>query len=137
MLSTLGQIFFRSLSKSPATKYLLLYLAILSSFSSFVNPIATPASKTGLSEPTPIPSSQELQLKNEKDVLGAQTGIQRQVNIPASLSSVDVRSGPSIDTQVIARIWYTQKVNSYSESGDWVEIEINSLRGWINKKYLE
>jgi hypothetical protein len=66
--------------------------------------------------------------------------------LPAdSNSSVKLRAEPNLDSEVLGKIWYENKVDKYDEKDDWTQVGINIkvdgvdkyVIGWVRNQYIK
>lgn len=99
-------------------------------------------------EPEPEPEeqaeSQEIELTDEKQVLGAEEQSRVMIVVSEEVNAINVRSQPSLDSEVLTKFWISQEVNKLGEEEDWVKIEIEVEKdgvkyseGWIIKGVVQ
>jgi hypothetical protein len=86
----------------------------------------------------------EIQLSEEKQVLGKTLESKVRVIVPEGVNGVNVREKPSLDSEVLTHFWATKEVNKLGEQEGWVKIEIDVEKdgvkyseGWVSKQLVE
>ena len=103
-------------------------------------PTSTPTSKPEKSES----ENQEIQVTDEKQVLGTTTKNSKVKIVVPENDAVNIRKEPSLESEVIGKFWLTREVVKISKKDEWVEIKVNLEKdgtkyneGWVNKKFIE
>ncbi len=81
----------------------------------------------------------EVNIEDSKSVLGVKSEIQN-IEIIATPSAVNLRSGPSTSTKILKSITANLKAKKINESPGWVQVEIETddklIKGWVNDQYI-
>jgi uncharacterized protein YgiM (DUF1202 family) len=81
----------------------------------------------------------EVNIEDSKSVLGIKSEIQN-IEIIATPSAVNLRSGPSTSTKILKSITTNVKAKKINESPGWVQVEIETedklIKGWVNDQYV-
>ena len=106
-----------------------------------VNQISTSPSPIASASPTPAPSVRnDINVKDEKSVLGETDGQTTHTLAVPEDSSVNVRNKPSANADIIMAIKESQDVYMFEESGDWIQIgftEADELKDyWVNAAFI-
>ena len=102
--------------------------------------------ETGLiivSTPTPTPEekNQEIEISEEKQVLGEYTQREGERMIIPSGGVVEVKEAPTSLSKVLERLGEGEEVEKLGEWENWVKIRwekkgVSCLEGWVNKKFI-
>ena len=107
-----------------------------------ISPIPTPAS-------IPLPKeenkeNQEIQINEEKQVLGTEDKQNLKVKVIVGEESVNIRKEPSLEAEILGGFNKTEEVFKLDEVTDWIKIKVNIKRGgieytegWVNKMCIE
>jgi uncharacterized protein YgiM (DUF1202 family) len=49
---------------------------------------------------------------------------------------LNVRSGPSVNYEVLARLYKNTRVQIINKSGSWWKIQYENIEGYVNSEYL-
>jgi hypothetical protein len=83
-------------------------------------------------------SGSGINIQNPKDVLGDHTDTPANtLEIPAKISNINVRQDPSIYSPIVTKIKGGITVEKKQEIEDWIQINVATVSGWINKKVLQ
>jgi len=100
-----------------------------------ITPTVTPT-------PTPEEKNQEIEINEEKQVLGEHTrvGEKKRLTVPAG-GVVEIREAPTSLSKILARLGEGEEVEKLGEWENWVKIRwekegIGYIEGWVNKKFI-
>ncbi len=84
-------------------------------------------------------SREEVDLSGEKSVLGARTKMEN-VEIVASPSAVNLREGPSLNTQIVKRLQKSVLAKKVNHKENWIQVEFQydgeNLKGWVSDQFI-
>jgi len=92
--------------------------------------------------PTPEEKSQEIEINEEKQVLGEHTAVgeKKRLIIPTG-GVVEIREAPTSLSKILARLGEGEEVEKLGEWENWVKIRwekegIGCVEGWVRKKFI-
>jgi len=107
-----------------------------------LKPKTAPATILQVIEPSPLASPslkpQEINIKQEKQVLG--TATPKHLTVPAD-SSVNIRSRPSLDAQVVMRLKTSVDIFVFEQNSDWSRVGFSpddlKQSWWVSSQFLD
>lgn len=107
-----------------------------------LKPNAVPETILQVAEPSPLasppPKPQEINIKQEKQVMGEATP--RRLKVPAD-SSVNIRSQPTLEAPIVMTVKTSVDVFVFAQSGNWSRLDFGpddtNQSWWISSQFLD